>query len=149
MPILRGSKIDFAGISAEMATVVQRWFNASIIIVDPDVRDEVWDPVTNTYTGSSEVTLWSGAARVQPIGLGSNPEADYAFSAAGVRRVRFQVRLDPSRDFIRKGLRVRVTDGGVDSDLEKLDFVVTNAINSSYAFLRTIECEADVKNTIG
>lgn len=149
MPVSRSSKIDFAGISAEMATIVERWFNASVTIVDPDVRDEVWDPVTNTYTGSSEVVLWSGAARVQPLGTGSNPEADYAFSAAGMRRVRFQVKLDPSRDFIRKGLRVRVTDGGVDSDLEGLDFVVTNAINSSYAWLRTIECEADVKNTIG
>jgi len=57
--------------------------------------------------------------------------------------------LDPSRDFIRKGLRVRVTAGGVDPDLVDLDFVVVNAINSSYAWLRTIECEADMKNTIG
>ena len=149
MPILRSSKIDFAGISEEMATIVERWFNATVTIVDPELEDQSWDPVTNTYTGSSETVLWTGKARVQPLGSGSNPEADYAFSAAGVRRVRVQVKLDPSRDFIRKGLRVRVTDGGVDVELQKLDFVVTNALNSSYAWLRTIECEADTKNTIG
>ncbi len=149
MAISRSSKIDFAAISEEMADIVQRWFNANVSIVDPEVGDQQWDPVTNAYTGSSEVVLWSGEARVQPIGVDSNPTTDYAFSSAGTRRIRVQVKLDPSRDFIRKGLRVRVTDGGVDADLEDLDFVVTSAVNSSYAWLRTIECEADVKNTIG
>lgn len=148
MPISRSSKIDFAAISSEMATIAQRWFNATIEIVDPDVEGQTWNPATNTYTGSSETVLWSGEARVQPLGVGENPQADYGFSSAGIRRVRIQVKLDPSRNFIRKGLRVRVTDGGTDVELEQLDFVVTNAVNSSYAWLRTIECDADVKNTI-
>jgi hypothetical protein len=148
MPISRSSKIDFAAISAEMGDIAERWFNGQITIVDPDVEGQTWDPATNTYTGSSEVELWSGYARIQPIGVGENPQSDYAFSSAGIRRVRIQVKLDPARSFIRKGLRVRVTDGGADAELEKLDFVVTNAVNSSYAWLRTIECEADTKNTI-
>jgi len=148
MAISRSSKINFSAISEEMATIAQRWFNATVEIVDPDVEGQTWNPATNTYTGSSETVLWSGEARVQPIGVGQNPGTDYAFSSAGIRGVRVQVKLDPSRSFIRKGLRVRVIDGGVDADLEKLDFVVSNALNSSYAWLRTIECDVDTKNTI-
>ena len=148
MPISQNSPIDFAAISQEMALATQRWMNATINIVDPNVSNQEWDPFTNTYTGGTETELWSGSARIQPLGAGDNPETDYAFSSAGTRRVRMQVKIDPTRDFIRKGLRVRVTDGGQDSDLELLDFVVTNAINSSYAWLRTIECEADVKSEI-
>ena len=148
MAISKSSKIDFAAISAEMAGIAERWMNATINIVDPNVENQVWNASTNTYTGGDETVLWSGSARIQPLGASQNPETDYAFSSSGIRRVRIQVNIDPGRDFIRKGLRVRVTDGGQDSDLEKLDFVVTDAINSSYAWLRTIECEADVKNVI-
>lgn len=148
MPIPQNNPIDFAAISQEMALATERWMNASINIVDPNVSNQEWNPFTNEYTGGSETVLWSGSARIQPLGAGENPEKDYAFSSAGTRRVRMQVKIDPSRDFVRKGLRVRVIDGGQDSDLELLDFVVTNAINSSYAWLRTIECEADVKSEI-
>jgi hypothetical protein len=148
MAISKSTPIDFAKISQEMAWVTSRWMNGAINIVDPNTSGQTWNPSTNEYTGGSETILWSGSARIQPLGSGSNPEADYAFSSAGVRRIRIQVNIDPARDFVRKGLRVRVTDGGEDVDLVKLDFVVINAINSSYAWLRTIECEADMKNVI-
>jgi hypothetical protein len=39
-------------------------------------------------------------------------------------------------------------DGGQFADLEKLDFTVSAAINSSYAWLLTIECEADIKSEL-
>jgi hypothetical protein len=64
------------------------------------------------------------------------------------RRVRFQVPLDETRSFVRAGLVIRVTDGGLFPDLEKMQFNVSSAINSSYAWLLTIECEADVKSEL-
>lgn len=148
MAISPNTPIDFSKISEEMGLTAERWFNATINIVDPNISNQTWDPFTNEYTGGSETILWTGKARIQTIGEGRNPQADYAFSAAGIRRIRIQVKIDPTRDFIRKGLRIRVTDGGEDLDLQDIDIVVTNAINSSYAWLRTIECEADTKNTI-
>ena len=148
MAISKSSKIDFAAISMEMGEIAARWFNATIEIYDPELEDQTWDPVTNTYSGSSEISIWSGEARVQPLGDGQDPNSNYGYSAAGIRRVRIQVPLDASRDFVRKGMKVRVTDGAQDLDLQEVDFVVSNAINSSYAWLRTIECEADTKNTV-
>jgi len=47
---------------------------------------------------------------------------------------------------IRKGLQVKVTDGGEDHVLESLQFVVSSAVNSSYGWNRTIECDVDVKS---
>jgi hypothetical protein len=95
----------------------------------------------------SEVLLWSGAARIQPVSNISS-EINAGRSVLSTRRVRFQVPLDQTRDFVRAGLVVRVTDGGEFSDLEKLQFNVSSAVSSSYAWLLTIECEADVKSEL-
>lgn len=146
MPILRGSKIDFAGISAEMGPVARRWFNGLIQIVDPNLDDLTYDPWTNTSTGS-ETILWSGEARIQPISSNAS-DIDAGKSVTASRRVRFQVPLDDTRVFVRAGLRVRVTDGGRFPDLENLQFVVSSAVASSYAWLLSIEAEADVKSEV-
>jgi hypothetical protein len=145
MAISRNSKIDFAAISAEMGSIASRWFNGSIQIVDPNLDAITFDPWTNATTGT-ETLLWSGEARIQPINMASDP--DGGRSVLATRRVRFQVPLDQTRDFVHAGLVVRVTDGGEFPDLEKLQFNISSAVNSSYAWLLTIECEADVKSEI-
>jgi len=63
-----------------------------------------------------------------------------------IQGVRVQVPYDPSLPLIRKGLQVKVTDGGQDAVLESIQFVVRSAINSSYGWNRTIECDVDVKS---
>jgi hypothetical protein len=146
MPISKNSKIDFAAISNEMAGTVSRWFNSTIEIFDPNLKDIHYDEWTNTSVGY-EILLWSGDARVQPIDYGRG-DSNAGRSVLANRRVRFQVPLDQTRDFIRAGLGVRVIDGGQFPDLEKLQFTVSEAINSSYAWLLTIECEADVKSEL-
>lgn len=143
MAISKNSKIDFAAISAEMGSIAARWFNGTIQIVDPNLDDLTFDPWTNTSTGS-ETVLWSGDARIQPFNMAMDVESGKAI--LGSRRVRFQVPLDETRGFVRKGLMIRVTDGGEFSDLEDLQFTVSSAINSSYAWLLTIDCEADIKS---
>lgn len=146
MAISPNAKINFPGISAEMAPVVSRWFNGSIEIVDPNLENLVWDEWTNTSVGY-ETILWYGEARIQPIAYETRePNAGRAVLAN--RRVRFQVPLDEVRPLVRSGLTVRVTDGGQFPDLEKIDFTISSAINSSYAWLLTIECEADVKSEL-
>jgi hypothetical protein len=88
--------------------------------------------------------IWSGPARIQHLKTETTPEV--GFSQIGIRGIRLQVPLDEAAGFIRKGLQVIVTDGGNDYELEQLSFVITSAINSSYAWLRTIEAEVDVKS---
>jgi hypothetical protein len=146
--ISKNTPINFAKISEEMAVTTERWMNSTIEIVDPNLEDLQWDEFNNDYVSGTESVLWSGRARIQFLGVGTDPITLAGFSSPGKKMARVQVRIDPNREFIRKGLEIRVTDGGEDPDLIKLQFVVRNAINSSYAWLRTIECEVDTKSVI-
>jgi hypothetical protein len=146
MAISQNTPIDFAAISAEMGTTVARWFNGEIQIVDPNLGDLTFDPWTNESTGT-EIILWTGYARIQQVSYNSR-DPDAGKSMLANRRVRFQVPLDFTRPFVRAGLVVRVTDGGEFSDLTNMQFNIMSAINSSYAWLLTIECEADVKSEL-
>ncbi len=145
MAISRSSKIDFEAIGSEMSSIVARWFNGAIQIVDPNLDDLTFDPWTNTSTGT-ETVLWTGEARIQPVNEMRDPNGGRSILAS--QRVRFQVPLDETRDFVRSGLAIRVTEGGQFPDLVNLQFNVLSAVNSSYAWLLTIECEADVKSEL-
>jgi hypothetical protein len=146
MAISKSSKIDFAAISSEMAGIVSRWFNGTIQIVDPNLDNITFDAWTNATSGT-ETVLWTGEARIQPISYNTG-DPDAGRSVLATRRVRFQVPLDDTRAFVRSGLVVRVTDGGQFADLLDIDFTISSAINSSYAWLLTIEAQADVKSEI-
>lgn len=144
MGVFTGGGLDFAAISAQMASTMLSWMNATVQIVDPNTADAEWDPFTNTETGGAPTVLWQGPARIQHLSNEALPEVGY--SQISVRGIRLQVPMDPELVFVRKGLQVIVIDGGSDIELEQLQFVVTSAINSSYAWVRTIECEVDVKS---
>jgi len=145
MPISSEEPIDFGAIADAMSETVARWFNGTIQIVDPNLDSLTFDPWTNATTGT-ETLLWSGDARIQPINEARDPDAGKSMLSS--RRVRFQVPLDETRDFVHAGLLVRVTDGGQFTDLVNLQFNILSAVNSSYAWLLTIECDADVKSEI-
>ena len=138
------SSLDFSAMGAEMAKVYSQWLNASIQIVDPNVAGGEWDEWTNEKTGGAPIVLWSGSARIQH--LNQDRMYDVGFSQTSIRAIRVQVPLDVNAGFIRKGLQIIVTDGGNDYELEQLQFVITSAINSSYAWGRTIEAEVDMKS---
>ena len=146
MPISSSNPIDFAAIALEMRSTVARWYNAQIQIIDPNLENQTWNPSTNSYTGNPAVVIYSGSARIQPIGADRTPTLDFA--QAGIRGIRVQVPYDQTIGLIRKGLQVVVTDGGEDAILEDLQFVVSSAINSSYGWNRTIECDVDVKSPV-
>ena len=144
MGTFTGGAVNFAAVSAQMASTMLSWMNATVQIVDPNTADAEWDPFTNTEISSGNTVLWQGPARIQHLSGEALPEVGY--SQVGIRGIRLQVPMDPSLGFVRKGLQVIVIDGGSDTELEQLQFVVTSAINSSYAWVRTIECEVDVKS---
>jgi hypothetical protein len=144
MGVFTGGGLDFAAISAEMGKIILSWMNATVQIIDPNTADATWDPFTNTEVGGAATVLWQGPARIQHLSQESLTEV--GLSQVGIRGIRLQVPMDPELGFVRKGLQVIVVDGGSDVELEQLQFVVTSAINSSYAWVRTIECEVDVKS---
>ena len=144
MGTFTGGAVDFAAVSAQMASTMLAWMNATVQIVDPNTAEATWDPFTNTETGGEPTVLWQGPARIQHLSSEATPYVGY--SEIGIRGIRLQVPMAPELGFVRKGLQVIVTDGGSDVELEQLQFVITSAINSSYAWVRTIECEVDVKS---
>lgn len=144
MAISPNSPIDFARITSEMRGTVARWYNASVQVVDPDTGDLDWDIDTNTFTGDSATLIWSGPGRIQQISL---PQIrSNQVMETSIVSIRIQIPYDNTREFIRKGMAVRVTDGGENHDLADLEFTIKSAINSSYGWNTTIECEVDAKS---
>lgn len=146
MAITGDNAIDFASIAAEMRKTVASWYNAEIEIVDPNTEqlDSEWDFNTNSIATNVETVIWSGKARIQPIRSALNADLDIAQSA--VQAVRVQVPYDADLSLIRKGMQVKIISGGEDIVLESLQLVVRSAINSSYGWNRTIECDVDTKS---
>jgi hypothetical protein len=144
MAISKNSYIDFAKIALEMRSIVARWYNAEIRIIDPNTRDQAWDIDTNTFTNTPATVLYTGRARIQPIRQASTP--DLGVTQGAIHAIRVQVPYDENLPLIRKGLQVEVLNPGEDITLGSLQFTVRSAINSSYGWNRTIECDADVKS---
>jgi hypothetical protein len=146
MAISRNSSIDFAKIAIDMRETVARWYNATIEIVDPNLGNQEWDPITNEYSGNSESVLWSGKARVQPLRQSRGSTPNLNVMQGGIESIRVQVPYDANLPLIRKGLRIKVLDGGEDEVLTSVQFIVRSAVNSSYGWNRTIECDVDIRN---
>jgi hypothetical protein len=144
MGTFNNKPIDFSAIKVQMASTMRSWMNGSIQIVDPNSAGGTWNEWTNTETGGEPTVLWSGPARIQH--LKNDSSVSIGYSDTSIRGIRIQVPLDVEAGFVRAGLQVIVTDGGNDYELEQLQFVITSAINSSYAWGRTIEATVDVKS---
>lgn len=145
MPISKDSPIDFAAMATQMRDAATRWYNGAVEIVDPNVRDlnDYWDPETNEYSQGVETVLWSGKARIQPLRTAQTP--NLGVTQGAIETIRVQIPYDMNLALIRKGLQVRVTDPGETAVLAELQFVVRSAVNSSYGWNTTIECDVDVK----
>jgi len=135
---------NFPSISKVMGEATSLWMNGRIQIIDPNLADLDWDEWTNQMVGSPRV-VWEGEARIQPIRNADIQTPEVGFSSAAIRRVRIQAPLDNAREYVRPGYQVKVLDGQLFPDLERLDLVVMTALNSSYAWLATIDCEVNAK----
>ena len=147
MAISPDTPIDFAKIALEMRATVARWYNADIEILNPGTGSQEWDPLTNEFSNNPEAVVYSGKARVQPIRTTSTP--DLGITQGAIRAIRVQIPYDSEIPFIPKGFEVRVVSGGEDHIIQSLQFVVRSAVNSSYGWNRTIECDVDLKSVAG
>ena len=133
---------NFAKIADQMRRTSAQWYNAEVEIVDPNTADLEWDVVTNTYSNNPETILWHGSARVQPI---RRPLAsDMTVAQSSRREIRIQIPYCDGMPDFTPGMRVRVTQSDVDKALKNFTYVIRSAINSSYGWNRTIECDIDL-----
>lgn len=145
MAISRASKIDFAAISSEMRGIVSRWYNATLTIVDPNTGDLSWNISTNTYSGNPAVTIWSGSGRIQPIKAPFVSKSGEVYDTS-IETFTVQVPYDNTLNFIRPGMSIVITDGGENHYLEEINLTIISAVNSSYGWNTTLECQADGKS---
>lgn len=143
MGVYAHADVDFAGIGAAMGETISHWFNANISIIDPNLGDAQWDVVTNETIEATPTVIWTGPARIQPISSVANPVIGYSQEA--VRQVRVNIPLDASAGLLRKGLRIVVNTPGNDYALDATEMTISGAVNSSYAWARTLICELDLK----
>lgn len=121
--------------------------NAAIPLMNAKVcfyeaTDDDYDPITGTG-GQGIRVIWAGKARVQHLRAprqfqdGVQVQVDRSF--------RFQLDPGDSVPHLYGGVKARVLDGGRDSSLETLAYVVDSAINSSHMAVRTIELKSNLK----
>jgi hypothetical protein len=124
---------------------------AWIHIIDPaqTVVERDWENGTSTVTPS---ILWSGWARVQP--LRNTVSTWRATNPTTTRIVQFWPEDWPDEiavDLQKAGLRIAVEDLGDADDnndpwLAEYLYVILGGINSSQAWQRTIDAQADLEN---
>jgi hypothetical protein len=126
--------------SGEILEVAREFFNCAIDVILPG-KPGKYNPSTDAYDGAGAVpdvmVIEGRPARAQHIRLPLEQAGAYEWSTK--RRYRFQIELLASDPVIRKGMVVRVREGGKDPVLVHFAFEVASASNSSHAALRTIE----------
>jgi hypothetical protein len=119
--------------------VAEEYFNGVIDIFTVSESVEPFNPETGEGGNEVETFIATGVpARIQHLREPRPVTATY--EATTYRRVRFQVNLATYGSLaIPEGARIRIADGGKDPELVGRIAVVTSAVNSSHAAVRTIE----------
>ncbi len=121
---------------------------ASVQIYNPASGSQEYDADTNSWTG--DVTpLYEGQARIQPINAVN--EVNDAYNPTFIKTVRVQIaynknQLEGATDAmpdIRPNDRMAVTSSPYNTALEKFVYVVTDVMNSSNSWERTLICRVD------
>ena len=140
----RGATVDINAISADMRKSVRLWEGAFIVILDPGPQGVYLRDKNNA------AFKWAGMARVQPYrrevatATTTNPTTNQS--------VRFQV--DFSEDGVLPDIKTNwqvavlsPPDGTLIPDpyISNYQHVVRSALNSSLAWIRTIECQVNTE----
>jgi len=119
---------------------VEQGFNlAQIEIFDSNISDSVYNPTTNSWTGSRTV-LWTGRARIQPIRKPSNADSESNPSQVSMVEVHFN---HPGDLDVIAGSQIFVTKAPYNTSLEKMILTVLSSTNSSNAWNRVLVCQID------
>lgn len=123
---------------------------ASVHIFNPASGSQEYDPETNSWTGST-TPLYEGKARIQPVSA-VNEVAD-TYNPTLIKTVRVQIAygkntledgVNPMPD-IRPNDRMLVTSSPYNETLEKFIYVITDVLNSSNSWERTLLCRVDTE----
>jgi hypothetical protein len=123
---------------------------ATVEIYSPALGDQVYDPATNTFSGTKE-TLYTGPARIQPT---SGPvESSEEYNPTNLQTVRVVIpvnknTLDGSSGIlpdIRPNHKLLVTSSPYNAQLESFSYEVIGVLNSSNAWERTLVCRVDME----
>lgn len=124
--------------SDTIAEVAEQFMNATIQVLEPSGGEPTYNEALKDYVMPEPVVLVECVARIQHVRVPNPQNTEYQWSMG--RHYRFQVPYsDVEGLYIRKGLIVKVLDGGRDAELNDLLFEVLGATNSSHRAVRTIE----------
>jgi hypothetical protein len=121
---------------------------ASVLIYNPASSGQDYDAETNTWTGTT-TPLYEGKGRIQPINAVN--EISDSYNPTYLKTVRVQIAynkniledgVNPMPD-IRPNDRMAVTSAPYNPTLEKFIYVITDVMNSSNSWERTLICRVD------
>ena len=123
---------------------------ATVRIYNPAAEGQVYDPATNTFSGSF-TDLYTGQARIQPISTPSDTPEEY--NPTMLQTVRVVLPLgkntltgsDGVVPDIRPNDKMVVTSSPYNEQLEKFSYMVIGVMNSSNAWERTLLCRVDTE----
>jgi len=121
---------------------------ASVQIYNPASGSQEYDPETNSWTGTT-APLYEGMARVQPVNAVS--EVTDVYNPTFIKTVRVQIAYNKNTlegatgemPDIRPNDKMSVISAPYNTSLEKFIYVVTDVINSSNSWERTLVCRVD------
>ncbi len=127
---------------------------ATIEIYNPQSGSSEYDPLTNSWTGTTTV-LWEGKARIQPRNssarMGSMGTVVSAIDPGASQIVEVHIGLRENQLLgsngampdLRPGHRMRVTASPGDESLLNFEFVLRSVVNSSNPWHRMLLCEVN------
>ena len=116
---------------------------ATVQIYNPGSSTQVYNAATNTWSGTT-TQLYSGRARIQPINAISEIADNY--NPTFIKTVRVQIDAATSASpGIRPNDRMRVTACPSNTSLLGFIYVVTDVLNSSNPWERTLVCRVDTE----
>jgi hypothetical protein len=132
---------DFPG---DIAAIATQFMNATVRVEMPNTNQVTvpFDPIGDTGGTSVPTVIRRGPARVQKIRRPLNIAAPNEWSSS--HQIRVQMALDNTVPLVPKGAIIVVEDGGRETDLQELTYVVTMSVNSSWAALTTYEAVAEI-----
>lgn len=116
---------------------------ATVQIYNPASGSQEYDAAENSWTGSTTV-LYTGKARIQPVNAVSEVSDNY--NPTFIKTVRVQIEaLRTGMADIRPNDRMKVTSCVSNKALEKFVYIVTDVLNSSNPWERTLLCKVDTE----
>lgn len=116
---------------------------ATVTIFNAESGLQEYDAAENSWSGSS-TSKYNGRARIQPLNSVSETAENY--NPTFIKTVRVQIpKATATSPDIRPNDRMRVTACASNPELKGFIYIVTDVLNSSNAWERTLICKVDTE----